>query len=926
MNLRTPWAAPGAASLLTAFVLLLGSAATAQVPQTIVVDGSNDFDPANLLEDDGGDTQEQDWCTDDPEIDTPMDIKEVYVTNDTNNLYIGFVYDRECFASPAVNLGIAFSYGAEGDGGVSDPFARKIAWNTITRKPDNVIYAVIDGFNFEAFYEWQSSAWVNVASTINPSYGNGSDGLGMANDLGFEEISIPLSAFVANGEDGLQPGETLYLEFWMTQDGTSKPALDAVASDDAQTSTSTGTTFDVGTAVEMSNWLGYVVQNATDADPPIVTNARKDPFAQDHLVVTFNEPVDPITAENVANYALVGSGLSVLTATRDAVATNIVSLALDGTVAPAATTYQLDVTGVQDLAGNVIDAADGSSEFAVKEVTFRGLFGPFLQANAGETNVFTVEGSKAPLDFDLVDEPFSTMTEVDPVEGIYELDTVFSWYVGPAAAAKRSTTFPVEWKFAFDTTQFESIGNRLLTLSASDAAAQVTEHYWDDLDPSQFTTQDIDVIFTVDMNGEGVIPGDTVELAGSLPPLSFSSPLTLMADDGSGQDAAAGDGVYTAVVTFPAGSLKNLNYKYVFNGSFECFGQGDRTLFLNDALYDTIGGTLGPLVLPLATYDRCTVIAGDSEVVFSVDLSNSIYDANTSNPILDVRLAGNVAPLVFDPIGDTLPMADDGVAPDATAGDLIFTVSVVFPDSSNRFLEYKYVVDGTFEGLQSPNRSVTLSDDFDASGNPQVLPLDDIHVTTPVSVDTPLRPDRLDVKAMPNPFNPRTSIVFEIPSRGDVSLLIYDTRGRQVRTLHTGVLDAGQHQRVWDGKADDGRQVSSGVYFARVLANGLAEDVTVARSSRPAPRSRSTSRSPRGSSPRHRIHPGSGIAEREEFREDLVHARAGPVLRSVPQRRCPGDHRLGRQCLSQRRPRDHAHRRPVRGGAGVQGRRHRQCR
>lgn len=791
--------------LLVGFAMLVVAPANAQVPQTILVDGVNDFDPANLLEADGGDTQTTNFCADDPEPDSPMDLGNIYVTNDTNNLYIGFEYDRECFSSPQVNLGIAFSYGAEGDGGNTDPFSRKIAWNTIVRKPDNVVYAVIDGFNFEAFYDWNGTSWTNIGSTINPAYGNGSDGLNMANDVGFEEIALPLSAF------GVNPGETLYIEIWMTQDGTSKPPLDAAASDDVQTSTPAGTTFDVATAVEMSSWLSYVMQNASDNDAPIVTGVRKDPFTATQLEVTFNEPVDATTAENVANYTLVGSGLSVLTATRNPVATGTVVLAMSGAVVPSASVYTLTVTGVQDLATNVIDAADGLAEFAVKEVTFRGNFGPFLQTNGTGSDVFTVEGSKAPLNFDLVADAFSTMTEVDAVNGVWEADVTFSWYVGAAAPAKRSTTFPIEWKFAFNESQFESVGNRTLTLDASDAANVVTEHFWDDLDPSQFTSQDIDVVFSLDMSGQGVIGGDTIELAGNVAPLSFSAPFVTMVDQGGN--------LFEAVVRFPAGSLKNLNFKYVFNGSFECFGQGDRTLFLNDAVFGIDGDAL---VLPLATFDRCTALAGDSRVVFSVDLANSIYDANGNFTPQSVRLGGNVAPLVFDPIVDTLPMADNGIAPDAVAGDRIFTVAVVFPDSSNRFLEYKYIIDGEFEGLQSPNRSVVLDDQFDNAGNPQILPLDDVHVTTPVSVDTPVRSDRIALRAMPNPFNPRTTVVFELPARGDVSLVVYDARGRQIRTLHTGVLDAGEHSRVWDGRADDGTDVASGVYFVSALGAGSA--------------------------------------------------------------------------------------------------------
>ncbi len=817
-----PW------TLLVALLILMAPGARAQVPQTIVIDGVNDFDASNLIDNDDGDTQEINFCTSDPEPDDPMDIGMVYVTNDANNLYIGFQYARDCFASPQVNLGMAFSYGLDSDGGTTDAFSRKIAWNTITRKPDNYFYAVIDGFNFEAFYEWNGTGWTNVSSTINPGYGGGSDGLGMANDLGFEELSLPLSAFTANGENGLQPGETLYIELWMTQDGTSKPPLDAVASDDVQTSTATGTVFDVATPVEMTTWLSYVVQNATDVDPPVVTDVRKDPFDDTRIEITFNEPVDATTAGNVSNYLISGGVVNVTQAARDAVATNKVVLTLDTTLPPSASTYVASISGVADLAGNAIVSGNADYEFAVKEVVFRGLFENYLLSNGTGTDTFTVEGSKPPLDFTLTNDSFSSMVQVDPVNEVWEKAVVFSWGVGQLPP--KAPNYVVEWKFNHNLTNWETVGNRILTLTTSDPASRVEEHFWDDLDPSQFTAHDIDVVFSVDMSAVGPIAGDTVEIAGNVLPLSFTAPFLAMADDGLGQDAVAGDGIFTTVVTFPTGSLKNVNYKYVFNGGLECFGQGDRNVFLNDAMFDTIGGTLGPIVMPLQTFDRCTVTAGDVEVIFSVDLRNSIYDANNSASRAkdyifppEVRLGGNVPPLVFDPVIDMPLMADDGIAPDATAGDLIYTLSVVFPDSSNHDLEYKYVVNGGFEGLTLPNRTLYIDDSFDAQGNPQILPLDDIHHTIPTGTgDAPPAGRGVQVRAEPNPFNPRTTVHFELPLSGKVRVDIFDARGRLVRTLEDGELQAGSYARTWDGRAEDGQSVGSGVYFARVLTQGSA--------------------------------------------------------------------------------------------------------
>ena len=71
---------------------------------------------------------------------------------------------------------------------------------------------------------------------------------------------------------------------------------------------------------------------------------------------------------------------------------------------------------------------------------------------------------------------------------------------------------------------------------------------------------------------------------------------------------------------------------------------------------------------------------------------------------------------------------------------------------------------------------------------------------------------------MPNPFNPLTNIVFDLPAKGEISLKIYDVRGRQVTSLEDAVLPAGRYEYIWDGKNGSGRPVGSGVYFYRIVA------------------------------------------------------------------------------------------------------------
>ena len=72
----------------------------------------------------------------------------------------------------------------------------------------------------------------------------------------------------------------------------------------------------------------------------------------------------------------------------------------------------------------------------------------------------------------------------------------------------------------------------------------------------------------------------------------------------------------------------------------------------------------------------------------------------------------------------------------------------------------------------------------------------------------------------PNPFNPSTRISYSIPQGGYVSLRVFNLLGQTVATLVDGLVGAGLHDVVWDGRDAGGRIVASGVYFYRVEVRG----------------------------------------------------------------------------------------------------------
>jgi hypothetical protein len=69
---------------------------------------------------------------------------------------------------------------------------------------------------------------------------------------------------------------------------------------------------------------------------------------------------------------------------------------------------------------------------------------------------------------------------------------------------------------------------------------------------------------------------------------------------------------------------------------------------------------------------------------------------------------------------------------------------------------------------------------------------------------------------VPNPFNPMTTIAFELPGRANVRLAIYDVSGRLVRALIDADMAPGHKSVQWNGLDAGGREVASGVYFYRL--------------------------------------------------------------------------------------------------------------
>jgi len=92
-----------------------------------------------------------------------------------------------------------------------------------------------------------------------------------------------------------------------------------------------------------------------------------------------------------------------------------------------------------------------------------------------------------------------------------------------------------------------------------------------------------------------------------------------------------------------------------------------------------------------------------------------------------------------------------------------------------------------------------------------------------------LKPEETVLMAnYPNPFNPETWIPYHLGQDSAVVINIYDTTGKIVRTLDMGFQSFGYYASrdrlaYWDGRTEDGEQVSSGTYFYQIEAGDYTE-------------------------------------------------------------------------------------------------------
>jgi predicted outer membrane repeat protein len=329
--------------------------------------------------------------------------------------------------------------------------------------------------------------------------------------------------------------------------------------------------------------------------------------------------------------------------------------------------------------------------------------------------------------------------------------------------------------------------------------------------------------------------GNSATFSGSAAYVSNAASGSFSGNTVDGNQAASG--ATLLFVNSPVTVLHNLVTNNTGIGVF-CSGPGMATLSYNDVWNNSA-----------ADYDGCTPGTGafSADPLF-VDAGGGDYHLGLHSPAIDT---GHPDAAYVDPDGSRAdlgwygshafvmdqPAYPQNLSVAAVNGDVVLQWDangeadlasyVVYADDVSGFAPgpasfVTLVAAGNTSANLGPSSGATfyrlaaLDDDGYMSGYSNEAELDTGTPTDP----TPTHRWVLH-QNVPNPFNPQTTIRYELRERGPVQLTVYDVTGRVVRRLVSGVQDAGLQSVIWNATSDDGARVASGMYFYKLRAGSF---------------------------------------------------------------------------------------------------------
>ncbi len=293
------------------------------------------------------------------------------------------------------------------------------------------------------------------------------------------------------------------------------------------------------------------------------------------------------------------------------------------------------------------------------------------------------------------------------------------------------------------------------------------------------------------------------------------------------------------------GNDQGRKVKIVFTGS----GQDDaessvpviryeayrRTIAAPSALVARDPAALSPRGLLIPEWTEVGTVNAHGESEYSMDaptIGDSTIALGQYRSTFFIRGATAEPTPFFDSLTDS-GYSLDNLAPGAPSNFAYSVGQLSWNESTDADFDYFTVYGSNLDAFGSANVvDYTVATDMDVNASPYVfyfVTATDFsgNESKPAKINTlsgtggAPRSYVLSVSNFPNPFNPSTTVSYTVPSRGKVTVAIYDARGARVtRLVDNEERDAGAYRMDWNGHADSGIGVSSGVYFARIEQNG----------------------------------------------------------------------------------------------------------
>jgi hypothetical protein len=317
---------------------------------------------------------------------------------------------------------------------------------------------------------------------------------------------------------------------------------------------------------------------------------------------------------------------------------------------------------------------------------------------------------------------------------------------------------------------------------------------WDGGASTFQAAQALDGLPVLDVTAPGSIAGTVTEIGTasfgpSVQEQSASGPVVLV-DDGNGT---------------PSDGCSSATNGTELAGAIALVDRGSCT-FVSKAENAQAAGAVGVIIVNNVPGDGPVQMGGVDPGTLTVPtISISFEQGETIKNALSEGVDATIAP-------DAERLA--GASP-TTGRLLLYTPDPFQPGSSVSHWD----VSASPNLLMEPAINGNLSSDVDLTR----FHFEDIGWFDQRVTDAPARVATRLLGNTPNPFNPSTTISFELARAGRVELEVFDAAGRRVKSLVDGTRSSGRYEVQWNGTDDGGRSVASGVYHYRLRADGVDE-------------------------------------------------------------------------------------------------------